>query len=154
MIPLHQEKGYRDYGHDIDNTDTVLEAGLGFTCDFEKPGGFIGKEHVLAQKAAAKNEGGLRKRMAHVLLSDPLPLLHHGEIIWRNGARISDVRSASYGHTVGGAVGLTMLEVPNEPVTKDFVRNGSWEVEIAEKRYPCQVSLAPFYDPKGERIKL
>jgi glycine cleavage system aminomethyltransferase T len=24
------EKGYRDYGHDIDNTDTPLEAGLGF----------------------------------------------------------------------------------------------------------------------------
>lgn len=23
------EKGYRDYGHDIDNTDSVLEAGLG-----------------------------------------------------------------------------------------------------------------------------
>ena len=35
------EKGYRDYGHDMDNTDTLLEVGLGFTADFDKPGGFL-----------------------------------------------------------------------------------------------------------------
>ena len=44
------EKGYRDYGHDIDNTDSVLEAGLGFAVDLEKPGGFIGRDAVLAQE--------------------------------------------------------------------------------------------------------
>ena len=32
------EKGYRDYGHDIDNTDSVLEAGLGFAVDLEEAG--------------------------------------------------------------------------------------------------------------------
>lgn len=150
-----QEKGYRDYGHDIDNTDTVVEAGLGFTCDFDKEGGFIGMEHVLAQRALSKKNGGLPKRMAHVFVSDPEPLLHHGEILWRNGRRVSDLRAASYGHTVGGAVGLTMLQAPlGEPVNKAFVREGTWEVEIAEKRYPCLVSFAPFYDPKGDRIKV
>ena len=29
LASLRMEKGYRDYGHDIDNTDSVLEAGLG-----------------------------------------------------------------------------------------------------------------------------
>ena len=48
---LRMEKGYRDYGHDIDNTDTVLEAGLGFAVALDKPGGFIGRDAVLAQKA-------------------------------------------------------------------------------------------------------
>src|ERR1700722_9188168 len=33
---LRMEKGYRDYGHDIDNTDSVLEAGLGFAVDLKK----------------------------------------------------------------------------------------------------------------------
>ena len=47
---LRMEKGYRDYGHDIDNTDTVLEAGLGFAAALDKPGGFIGRDAVLAQK--------------------------------------------------------------------------------------------------------
>ena len=33
LASLRMEKGYRDYGHDIDNTDSVLEAGLGFAVD-------------------------------------------------------------------------------------------------------------------------
>merc|ERR1712167_272961 len=32
---LRMEKGYRDYGHDIDNTDTLMESGLSFTADFK-----------------------------------------------------------------------------------------------------------------------
>ena len=44
------EKGYRDYGHDIDNTDGPLEAGFGFALDFDKPGGFVGREAVLARR--------------------------------------------------------------------------------------------------------
>lgn len=151
---LWQEKGYRDYGHDMDNTDTVLECGLGFTCDFDKPGGFIGKEYVLAQKTSSKKVGGLLKRMAHVLVTNPDPLLHHGEILWRDDRRVSDIRSASYGHSVGGSVGLTMLENDKEPVTTDFVSSGGWQVEVAEQLYPCKVSFSSFYDPKGSRIKI
>src|SRR5205085_6616008 len=43
LASCRMEKGYRDYGHDIDNTDTVLEAGLGFAVDLKKEGGFLGK---------------------------------------------------------------------------------------------------------------
>ena len=43
-VAMHQfiycaVQAYRDYGHDVDNTDTLIEAGLGFTADLEKPGG-------------------------------------------------------------------------------------------------------------------
>ena len=41
---LRLEKGYRDYGVDIENTDDPVVAGLGFTVAWDKPGGFIGKE--------------------------------------------------------------------------------------------------------------
>ena len=59
---LLMEKGYRDYGHDMDNTDTLLVCGLGFTCDFEENGIFIGIENVIKQKNQQRTEGGLRKR--------------------------------------------------------------------------------------------
>jgi hypothetical protein len=36
------------------------------------------------------------------------------------------------------------LASDHEPFTKDYVRNGVWQVEIAEKLYPCQVSLSSF----------
>jgi glycine cleavage system aminomethyltransferase T len=78
------EKGYRDYGHDIDNTDSVLEAGLGFAVDLKKPGGFIGREAVLAKKAA----GPLTRRIVQVqLVKDPEPMLFHAEVVHRNGGR-------------------------------------------------------------------
>ena len=51
---LRMEKGYRDYGHDIDNTDSVLEAGLGFAVDLDKADGFIGRDAVVAKKAAGR----------------------------------------------------------------------------------------------------
>ena len=139
----------------MDNTDTLLECGLGFTCDFTKEREFIGQLRVLDQKAAAKEQGGLRRRMVNVLLSDPEPLMHHGEVLWRNGKPISDIRVASYGHTLGGSVGLTMLESGSDDqgITKSFLQEGKWEVEIGNKMYPCQVSLAPFYDPKSLRVK-
>ena len=72
LASLRMEKGYRDYGHDIDNTDTVLEAGLGFAVALDKPGGFIGRDAVLAQKArgpltpAAGAGAGDRSRAADV----------------------------------------------------------------------------------------
>jgi 4-methylaminobutanoate oxidase (formaldehyde-forming) len=46
---LRLEKGYRDYGNDIDNVDTPLEVGLGIFVDFDKPGGFIGRDALLRQ---------------------------------------------------------------------------------------------------------
>ena len=149
---LRMEKGYRDYGHDMDNTDRLVDVGLSFTCDFAKDGGFIGQEAVLEHKKIAKAEGGSKKRMAQVLVHDPQPMLHHGEVVWRNGERISEIRSASFGHTLGGAVGLTLLE-NEDPVTKAFVEEGDWSVEIGNEHYPCSVSFRPLYDPKNERIK-
>lgn len=94
------------------------------------------------------------KRMANVLVTDPDPLMHHAEVLWRNGKRISDIRAASYGHTIGGAVGLTMLEDDDDPITKDYVSSGEWQVEIVNKLYPCKVQFAPFYDPKNRSIKM
>ena len=95
---LRMEKAYKDYGHDVDNTDSVLEASLGFTCDFAKPGGFVGKEAVEKEKATP---GNARRRLVQVLVKDPLPLLYHGEPIFRNNKVCGTIRSSSYGHTLG-----------------------------------------------------
>lgn len=152
LASLRMEKGYRDYGHDIDNTDTVLEAGLGFAVDLKKPGGFIGRDAVLAQKAA----GPLKKRLVQVLLSDPEPLLFHAEIVLRNRRPIGYIRAASYGHTLGGAVGLAMLQDldnPNQPIDQAYLDSGTLEVEVAGRLVPAIASIRPLYDPDMARIK-
>lgn len=147
LASLRMEKGYRDYGHDIDNTDSVLEAGLGFAVDLKKSG-FIGKEAVLAKKAA-----GLRRRIVQVLLKDPEPMMFHAEPVLRDGRAVGYVRAASYGFTIGGAVGLVMVEA-GETVDQKWLDAGRWEVDVAGRKYPAVASLRPFYDPEMKRIKM
>jgi 4-methylaminobutanoate oxidase (formaldehyde-forming) len=149
LASLRMEKGYRDYGHDIDNTDSVLEAGLGFAVDLKKAGGFVGKEAVLAQKAA----GPLRRRLLQILVKDPEALMFHAEIVHRDGRAVGYIRAASYGHTLGGAVGLAMIDAGDAALDQAWIDAGRWEVDIAGRRYPAAASLRPLFDPANERIK-
>ncbi len=146
LASLRMEKGYRDYGHDIDNTDSVLEAGLGFAVALDKPD-FIGKSAVEAKKA----EGPLKKRLVQIKLDDPEPMMFHAEIVHRNGIPLGYTRAASYGHTLGAAVGLAMIEA-DEPITQAFLDNGQWTVNIAGNIHSATASLKPMYDPTNSRI--
>ncbi len=147
LASLRMEKGYRDYGHDIDNTDNAFETGLGFAVDLKKPD-FLGREKALEQKAAVP----MTRRLVQILVLDPEPLMYHAEVIRRNGRPVGYTRAASYGFTLGGAVGLAMIEA-GEPVDATYMSSGTWEVEIAGKLYPCRASLRPLYDPEMKRIK-
>jgi len=149
LSSLRMEKGYRDYGHDIDNTDTVAEAGLGFAVALDKPGGFIGRDAVLAQKA----RGPLTRRLVQVLVTDPEPLMFHAEVVRRNGQPVGYIRSASYGFTLGGAVGLAMIDA-EEPINQAYLDSGEWTVQIGTSVYPAVTSLRPMYDPQNKRIKM
>jgi 4-methylaminobutanoate oxidase (formaldehyde-forming) len=150
LSSLRMEKGYRDYGHDIDNTDSVLEAGLGFAVALDKPGGFVGRDAVAAQKAA----GPLKRRLVQVLVTDPEPLMYHGEVVRRDDRPVGYIRAASYGHTLGGAVGLAMVaDGDGAPVDASWIDSGTWTVEIGGHTYPATASLRPLYDPKNERIR-
>jgi 4-methylaminobutanoate oxidase (formaldehyde-forming) len=148
LSSLRLEKGYRDYGHDIDNTDDPYECGLSFALDFTKPEGFIGKEAMLRKKAS----GPLKRRLVQVLVKDPEPLLFHAEIVYRDGKRVGYVRAGSYGFTLGGAIGLAMIEA-DEAIDTAYLNSSQWEVEINGKRYPAVLSLRPLYDPEMIRIK-
>jgi 4-methylaminobutanoate oxidase (formaldehyde-forming) len=149
LASLRMEKAYRDYGHDIDNTDSVLEAGLGFAVALDKPGGFIGKDAVLAQKA----NGPLTRRLIQVLLNDPEPLLFHAEVVSRDGRPAGYLRSASYGFTLGGAVGLAMIDA-EEPITQKYLDAGTWTVQVGDAVYPAVASLRPLYDPSSKRVQM
>ena len=145
---LRIEKAYRDYGYDMDNTDTPLEVGLGFAVDWTKPKGFVGREALLRKR----EKGVPEHRLVQFLLQDPEPLLYGGEPIYREGALVGFLRSGGYGHTLGGAVGLGSIE-NKQGVTVEFVNGGEYEIAVAGVCYPAKASLRPMYDPKGERVR-
>jgi glycine cleavage system aminomethyltransferase T len=146
MSSLRLEKGYRDYGVDIENTDDPLVAGLAFTIAWDKPGGFVGREALQARR------GDRCARMVHVLLDDPEPLLHGGEPLLRDGAWVGYVRAGDFGHTLGRSVGLAVAE-HDDGVTSDWLAQGGFEVDVAGTRHAACVSLRPFYDPDRLRVR-
>jgi len=145
---LRIEKAYRDWSHDLGPADTPLEAGLGFTCDWNKPGGFIGREALVAQRDA----GLPRRRLVQFLLEDPQPLIYHNEPIYRDGERVGFVTSGMYGHTLGAAVALGYVANP-EGCSDQYVNAGRYQIELSMARVNARASLPPLYDPKNLRIR-
>ena len=139
------EKAFRHFGHDITAEDHVLEAGLGFAVKTAKPA-FIGRDAVLK-----KREEGLQKRMVQFLLNDAEPLLYHNEPILRDGQIVGHLSSGSYGHHLGGAVGMGYVPCAGE--NADQLLSSSFEIDVAGTRVTATASLKPLYDPTGERTK-
>jgi len=145
---LRLEKAYRDYCLDIDNSDNPLDVGLGFAVAWDKPGGFIGRDALLAKRVA----GPPKRRLVQVLLEDPAPFLHGGEPMLRDGHWLGYVRAAAYGHTLGGAVGLATIE-DEAGLPAEAIEHGPFEIDVAGVRYPARASIRPMYDPDRLRIR-
>lgn len=102
QLPLRE--GLPPQGHDIADEDTPLEAGLGFTIAWDKPGGFIGREALLKQKAQPVQP----KRFVCLALEDSsekAPMIYHEEPIYRNGVIVGSTTSGAWGHRVNLSLG-------------------------------------------------
>ena len=146
---LRMEKGYVHWGDDVTPDDDPVEAGLGFAVAWDKPGGFIGREALVARKAA-----GTGRRRIHIKLPHDAGIMYHNEPIWCDGEVVGQVTSGMFGHTVGGPVGIGYVTLGGEVVNAAALNARSFEVEVASRRYPAEVSVSPFYDPKSEHLKM
>jgi len=142
---LRIEKAYRDWSHDIGPDDTPLDAGLAFTCAWTKPGGFIGRDALLAARSQPR-----RRRLVQFLLCDAEPMLYHNEPILLQGRRVGLITSGMYAHTLGAAAGLGYVSDERE-VTEERVTSGHFEILLGNRTVPARASLSPLYDPRGMR---
>ena len=147
MSSLRLEKGYRDLGVDIDNTDNPIEAGLGFTIAWDKPGGFVGRDALLEFKA----QGTSRNRVVSLFVDDPSADLFGNEPVLADGRWVGYVRAAAFGHTLGGPVGLAQVSHEGG-VTAAWLREQSFTVHTPGADYPVRLQFQPFYDPQRTRI--
>ena len=98
--------------------------------------------------AASQGRGACRRAgSCRCGCTDPEPLLYHAELVLRDGDVVGYVRAASYGWTLGGAVGLAMVDGGVGPLTADWLKAGTWTVDVAGTAYDAVVSLRPMYDP-------
>ncbi len=148
MNSLRLEKAYRHWGHDISDEDTPLDAGLGFAVAWDKPGGFIGHDALSRQR-----ETGSTRRLLQFLLDEPEPLLYHNEPVYRGGAIVGYLTAGWYGHTLGAAVGLGYVDIPNGGTARDLVGD-DYSIEVVGRMVGAQATLRPFYDPTSERVRM
>jgi glycine cleavage system aminomethyltransferase T len=144
---LRVERGFLHWGADMGPIDTPAEVGLGFTVALDKAAGFIGRDELLRRRGEPPS-----RRLLHVRLVQPEPLLYHGESLFAEGKLVGRVTSGAYGYSLGAAVGLAMVEAAADEVD-DLAASQAIEVEIAGTRVPAILSRRAFYDPYGARMR-
>ncbi len=140
------EKSFKHWGHDIHDAINPYQSGLGFAVDMTKDT-FIGKQALLGKK------GRQSKRLVSIALTtDDAPLLIHDEPIFCDDQMIGLTTSGAWGFRVDKSLGIALLEHP-EGINGSFFANRKFEIEVACERYPIDIRLGGFYDPKNERMK-
>ena len=138
------EKGFRHFGHELSDEDTLVEAGMSFLARPDKPatpyGHFLGYEAFVRQKSA----GIPTKRMVQFCLKDPDLMLYHNEPILLEGTAIGYLTSGAYGHHLGCAVGMGYIHHADR-INADFVNTGNFSIQIGLETHEAKASLKGFY---------
>lgn len=124
------------YGNDVDETTTVLEAGLGSICKLEK-GDFIGRRALLKQRA----EGVKRLLVGFEMVERGIARDHYPVEI--NGQRIGFVTSGSPAPFLQKNIGLAYLPADRCVVGTEL------DVIIRGKAVKARVVPTPFYKRAG-----
>ncbi|MDX9947111.1 MAG: glycine cleavage system aminomethyltransferase GcvT [Bacteroidales bacterium] len=102
---LRLEMGYCLYGHDIDDTTSPIEAGLGWITKFTANKDFIDKEILLKQK----EEGVSRRLKGFVMIDRGIPRQHY-EVVDANGNIIGEVTSGTMSPMMKQGIGMAYLQ--------------------------------------------
>jgi len=146
---MRLEKGYRAFGRELTPDYGPVEAGLLFACKLRTDISFLGREAV--EKVRAE---GPRRRLVSFAAADPDAMMWGGELVLRDGVPAGQVTSAAWGAALGATAGLAYVWDPaGDAVTPEFVRTGSYQVNVGGDIRPVTVSLRPPFDPAGERVR-
>jgi 4-methylaminobutanoate oxidase (formaldehyde-forming) len=138
---LRLEKGYRVWSSDITPDETPYEAGLGFAVSLDKATRFLGREALVAAKAA-----GPRKRLRCLVLDDPLTVCLGNEPVRVEGEVVGRVTSGGPGYAVERSIAYAYL-----PAGCGVGMRG--EVAVFGDWVGFEVAREPLYDPNGQRIR-
>lgn len=144
---LRLEKGYRAWSSDIGPDYSPFESGLGWAVKIKTNTPFMGREAAAEMKASERN-----KSLTCFTVDDPEIVLLGRETIYRNGERVGWLSSGGWGHTIKKNIGYGYVR-NQEGVSVDFLKSGTYELDIAAKRVPCDIHFEALVDPKMERIK-
>jgi len=138
---MRLEKSYRVWGTDITAETNPYEAGLGFCVKLDKPGGFCGREALVAAKAE-----GATRRLRAIVLDDPRSVVLGSEPVRVEGAVVGRVTSGGFGYTTGASIAFAYLPIAYGPgVRVEIDLFGQWAGGVVGKD--------PLFDPTSSRVR-
>jgi glycine cleavage system T protein len=139
---LRLEKGYRVWSSDITPEETPYDAGLGFAVKLDKGVDFIGREALIAAKAA-----GPRKRLRCLVLDDPRSVALGNEPVRVDGRIVGRVTSGGYGFAVERSIAFAYLPPDQAAI------GTRGDVEVFGEWIGFEIVREPLWDPNGARIR-
>jgi aminomethyltransferase len=129
---LRLESGMCLYGHEIDETTTLLEANLGWITKLNK-GDFIGRDQLAKQK-----EEGVKQKLVGFEMSDR-GIARDGQDVFIEGQHRGRVTSGSPAPFLKKNIGMAYVPV-------EFTNPGqAIEIDVRGKRVGAQIVPLPFY---------
>ncbi len=129
---LRLEAGMCLYGHEIDETTTLLEANLGWITKLNK-GYFIGRDRLLKQK-----EEGIGRKLLGFEVTDR-GIARDGQDVLIDGQRVGQVTSGSPAPFLKKNIGMAYVPV-------EFANEGrAIEIDVRGRRVGAQIVPLPFY---------
>ena len=134
---LRLEAGLPLHGHELGPGITPLEAGLGWVVAWDKPGGFRGRDALVAQRARGAD------RVLRGLIGPGRQPLRAGYRLSRDGIDLGELTSGNFSPVLGCGIGMA------------FVAAGTLDGEVVDveargRRLACQVVHLPFVKKPGQ----
>ncbi len=136
------EKVYHIYTREIDETTNPFEAGLGAHVRFDK-GDFIGRDALLR----IRDKGITRKLVGYVVDGAAL-MVPPGTPIACEGTDVGKVTLAAHSPTLNKVIGLGYVPVEFSEI------DSALTIRAESGNLSATVVEMPFFDPKGERIRV
>jgi len=132
---LRTEMGYCLYGHDIDDSTSPIEAGLGWITKFNKD--FIDRDFHLSLK-----EGGVsRKLVGFEMIDRGIPRQHY-ELMDATGHIIGEVTSGTQSPSLGKGIGMGYVQTGfSKPGTEFYVNIRSKYLKAVVVKLPFVKSI-------------
>ena len=133
---LRLEAAMRLYGNDIDDTTSVLEAGLGWTIGWKK-GDFLGRDRLAEQK-----EKGLSRKLVGFEMIDR-GIARQGYPVVRGGQQIGAVTSGTQTPFLKKAIGMAYVPADSSQAGTEI------DIDIRGRVSKARIVPLPFYSRTG-----
>lgn len=137
---LRLEAAMALYGHEIDETTTLLEANLGWICKLNK-GDFPGRERLVKQK-----EEGVRQRLVGFEMTER-GIARDGQDVLIDGERAGRVTSGSPAPFLKKNIGLAYVPAEHAAEERDI------QIDVRGRPVGARIVKTPFYKRERNETK-